>query len=266
VPHQSRAQRLADATFATQAELATALGLARLEESDVFICSYPKSGNTWVRFLLANLLRPDLEISFRNLDEIVPDLHRRRIASKIDALPSPRFIKHHFRQFGGWSAYVYIVRDGRDAMVSYYHYEQQAGRFSGSFSEFLAAKHKFGAWHEHVSAALARSRERPDSFLVLRYENLQLDPVGCTRSLAKFCGIGVDSTVIDRAVARSEVDTLRRLERDHGPETPRSTGSFFRSGRRGEWEEWFGPKELELFHSQAGPVLEQLGYPTQSPP
>ena len=40
---------------------------------DTFIVSYPRSGNTWTRFLIANLLHPEIEIGFANIDSVVPD-------------------------------------------------------------------------------------------------------------------------------------------------------------------------------------------------
>ena len=33
----------------------------KIRESDVFLVSYPRSGNTWVRFLLANVVESDAE-------------------------------------------------------------------------------------------------------------------------------------------------------------------------------------------------------------
>ena len=41
-----------------------------------FPVSYPRSGNTWMRFLLANLLAPHETITFRNIENFVPDLHK----------------------------------------------------------------------------------------------------------------------------------------------------------------------------------------------
>ena len=39
---------------------------------DTFLVSYPKSGNTWARFLLGNLLEPDSPVSFKNIEKIIP--------------------------------------------------------------------------------------------------------------------------------------------------------------------------------------------------
>ena len=40
---------------------------------DVFLVSFPKSGNTWTRFLIANLAHPETPATFANIHELVPD-------------------------------------------------------------------------------------------------------------------------------------------------------------------------------------------------
>ena len=39
---------------------------------DTFLVSYPKSGNTWVRFLLSNLLFPQEDVGFANINRLLP--------------------------------------------------------------------------------------------------------------------------------------------------------------------------------------------------
>jgi len=39
---------------------------------DTFLVSYPKSGNTWARFLIANLIHPGEKIDFSNVNRIIP--------------------------------------------------------------------------------------------------------------------------------------------------------------------------------------------------
>jgi hypothetical protein len=61
---------------------------------DVFILSFPKSGNNWTRFLIANLVYPETPADFSNINRLTPDpeaLSKREMAR----MPRPRIIKSH---------------------------------------------------------------------------------------------------------------------------------------------------------------------------
>jgi hypothetical protein len=40
---------------------------------DIFLVSFPKSGNTWTRFLLANLRFPNEPATWANINRLIPD-------------------------------------------------------------------------------------------------------------------------------------------------------------------------------------------------
>jgi hypothetical protein len=60
-------------------------------DDDTFLVSYPKSGNTWVRFLLANLLYPNQAVGFANINRLLPapGVSSRRF---LKSLPRPRIL------------------------------------------------------------------------------------------------------------------------------------------------------------------------------
>ena len=84
---------------------------------DIFIVSYPKSGNTWTRFLMANLVYPEKSPDFANLNQVIPDpeaLSKRALAR----LPRPRIIKSHQYFDPRYRRVIYVVRDPRDVALS----------------------------------------------------------------------------------------------------------------------------------------------------
>ena len=88
----------------------------RIRPDDVFIVSYPRSGNTWVRFLMANLLAPDEKITFRNIENYVPSIYKS--ADTLDTREGRRYIKSHNPCYELYPKLIYVYRDGRDALVS----------------------------------------------------------------------------------------------------------------------------------------------------
>ena len=65
-----------------------------IRDDDIFIVSYPKSGNTWTRFLLGNLCYKDGTISFANIENKVPDIYKNTNRALL-RLAGPRLLKSH---------------------------------------------------------------------------------------------------------------------------------------------------------------------------
>src|SRR5271167_2148996 len=61
---------------------------------DTFIVSYPRSGNTWTRFLVANLLHPEEPATFATIERTVPDSEAQS-SRYLRTVPRPRVIKSH---------------------------------------------------------------------------------------------------------------------------------------------------------------------------
>src|SRR5450755_2504536 len=91
---------------------------------DVFLVSYPRSGNTWTRFLIANLLYPDQRVTFANIERLIPDAEALSSRYK-KGIPSPRVIKSHQYFDHRYGKVLYIARDPRDMLLSYYHFSRK---------------------------------------------------------------------------------------------------------------------------------------------
>src|SRR5690349_25152573 len=91
---------------------------ASLYPDDVYLVSYPKSGNTWVRFLIANLISEE-PITLLNIEQripsvyILPDRELRRVRR-------PRLLKSHECFVSRYRKVIYTVRDPPDVAGSYY--------------------------------------------------------------------------------------------------------------------------------------------------
>jgi hypothetical protein len=88
---------------------------------DVFIVSYPRSGNTWIRFLVGNLLDSDDPITFANVESRVHEIYFFS-DQQLRALARPRILKSHEYFDPRYRRTIDIVRDPRDVAVSLYYY------------------------------------------------------------------------------------------------------------------------------------------------
>lgn len=230
------------------------LVINRIYPDDTFIVSYPKSGNTWMRFLLANLLHPEQEINFRNIDDFVPDVYSAR--KQVNKLQRPRFIKAHDAWFHYFPKTIYIVRDYRDVLVSYYHYQQALGVFTGTLEEYIShvnTHHPFGNWCEHVQAALTFQEKNPEKIIIIRYEDLLNDTVQVLQQLTAWLNIAPAASP-ESVAERCRFENLRKLEETAGSAfMDKSNGEhFFREGKAGGWSKLFKPHMLKKLYEDAG--------------
>lgn len=227
---------------------------------DVFIVSYPKSGNTWLRFLLANLLNEQDEINFHTVHKYIPEVGKQKDIVK--TLKRPRIMKSHAPYIHEYPKVIYLIRDGRDVYVSYYFHRFEQLTPGCSFREFLKRQDHYPCtWGEHVSSWLFGPPR--SNLLLVKYEDLIRDSRQQLNRIANYLGIMRTENQLNAASEKSSFENMRRLElekgrlyKDQGPKV------FMRKGKSGDWNDFFGQDEKSIFKSREGHILIKLGYET----
>ena len=239
------------------------LQLKEIKADDTFVVSYPKSGNTWLRFVLAYMIDGSKnKLSFQEVDKIVPDVY----VSKdwIDKMESPRFIKTHDVLLSHFPKTIYIVRDYRDVLISFYYYKIALKEFEGDFSKFVRSNEitePFGSWKEHVSKALFSSKENSNRILFLHYENMKNNFEQTLHLLSEFTGL--KNFELTRIKELTNFENLQQTESESGSEFMNRSGKkFFREGKTGSWKEFISADDLKFIYSDSELVslLNQLNY------
>ena len=129
-----------------------------VDKDDTFLVSYPKSGNTWVRLLLANLIHPEEAVTLTGADRLIPsvDGQSRRY---FEQMRRPRVIKSHYPFCETYKRVIYVVRDPRDIAVSQYHFQIKRRVLAEGFpiDEFITSfvagdVCPYGSWGENVAS------------------------------------------------------------------------------------------------------------------
>lgn len=233
--------------------------IARRDPRDVYLVSYAKSGNTWLRNLVMGVMYGvDLEYaSPRLLEDLVPDLHSKRYYARY---VTPMFFKWHLLPQPEQRRVVYLLRDGRDVMVSFYHYATAIYR--GPHMGFLQMVQQIGStWPEHVAAWEANPYGA--EILWIRYEDLLRDPVAEMRRLCEFVGVQRDDERLARACEQASFAKMRQKEIEYGWQAdlgPHVGEYFVRRGIAGSHKDEMPPDVLAAFLEHAGPTLRRLGY------
>ena len=243
---------------------------------DVFLTSYPRSGNTWTRFLLGNLVYQDDPMTFLNLERRIPDMyvHSDR---EMRNLKRPRIIKSHECFDPRYQKILYVVRDPRDVAISNYHWEMKKGSFSDRFpiAEFIPKwmeSHywpRLGCWGDHMTSWLA-TREGHPHFIIIRYEDLQANPTRELARAARLLEIDPTPEVLDRAVELSSADRMRQMEQNQGRKWvqtryTRQDKPFVRKGSAGSWKSVLGAESVALIEAAWGHLMIRLGYEVNAP-
>ena len=177
--------------------------LAPIQSSndDIYLVSFPKSGATWMDFLIANIniamSGVDRNVTFYNIHQYVPDIHdSRSLSAPLLSFPGFRFIKSHSGLNRYYNNVIYIVRNPEDTMISYYNFLQGLGHFNGTLSNLIESK-RFGiqAWVNHVENWLFHS---PASlaFMMVRYEDLKIDPLFEVNRIYSHLGFSLPQTIL----------------------------------------------------------------------
>lgn len=239
-------------------------------KDDVLIVSYPKSGSTWLRFLVANYLTHN-KCTFLNHHELIPDVHDS--IELVHRAKKPRIIKSHLPFTSSYKKVIYLVRDGRDVAVSYYYHLQKYGKIEKNvkFSEYLNLfnlgnfYNEFGGWGEHIHSWLDCELASSEKFLLIRYEDIKQNTLSSFTKILEFLSLDIDQERIEQAVYASSFESMKELEnqqQDLGKHLRFSDKSikFVRNGRSGDWLNFFSEKDLDTFLANHGDALKRLSY------
>ena len=238
---------------------------------DVFLVSYPKSGNTWARFLFANLFHPEQSINFANLPRLIPDFNGGGTKRDFDRMARPRMIKSHGCFDPRYPRVIYIVRDPRDVAVSQYHYHRKRRKIEDDLpierfvARFLTGESWDNAsWGQNVLTWVG-IREGDPRFLLLRYEDMIADTSRELRKVTAFLGLDVTDEQIARAVERSSAGKMRKMEQEQSDKSGLTKGSrkdlaFVRTASAGGWRSELPSPLVARIETAWAPLMRHLGY------
>jgi Sulfotransferase domain len=248
---------------------------------DVFLVSYPRSGNTWARFLLGNLIYQDGPVTFSNIESRIPEIYFNRDRA-LRALPRPRMLKSHECFQPHYPHVVYVVRDPRDVAISFYHHNVKARNIPDDYPmtdfvpRFVAGEfdRRFGAWRDNVLSWMSLRGENPN-FLMMSYEDMKRDTPGSLLRVIAFlerCSFRkIDSRpeALQTAIELSSPERMRELEKQEAAswvltKRTRSDKPFVRTAQAGGWRSQLAPESVEAIESAWGDLMQNLGYELSS--
>lgn len=229
--------------------------------ADAFLVSYPKSGRTWLRYLLSCYFaesaelgfQPDLTTMFQVLPNFDLDPVRgiRAFAGEARRNHMPLVFVSHLKynsELFRDRPVVLLVRDPRDVMVSaYFHATRHKKVFSGGIGMFLddptfglpALTRFLNSWAE----GLAGRRH-----ILISYEDMLREPASTVPAILDFLGADFHQDVMHKAIASAQFDRMRAKERaqgipGHNYDRSDILSLRMRSGKAGGFHEWLSTEQ-----------------------
>lgn len=224
----------------------------------IWIASFPRSGNTFVRNILHDVYGLSSGEFHREKDHPLDKNYADNPFVKTHLLPD------YLDPADPNVKSIYLVRDGRDAIVSIAHQRTDIVAPGSDFYENLKAaifaekESFFGGWSHNAAAWI----ERAD--LIIRYEDLLLDPIGQIERIRRIYDLpeaDLSKMPSFEKLKRGEAAYGSRKSWGYSEEESRTLADkAFRKGITGNWKTEMPDELHNLFWTYHGKTMEQLGY------
>lgn len=242
------------------------------QPNDIILCSYPRTGTTWLKSLsFAIMNRNNADSSINPLHSVMPhecvpflevDLFQQK---SIKYYPKVPLVATHLPYsslpksvIDSTCKLVYICRDPKDVFVSLWHFlgnvkdkETKIDEFSlqKGFDLFCNGFSLHGPYWDHVLGYWRASLEFPEKILFIKYEDLKEKTSLHVKRLAEFMGypFSLDEQregVVEKIIEICDFHNLRNLEVNKKGEYAIfesivvQNKEYFRKGQVGDWKNY----------------------------
>lgn len=235
---------------------------SKFDESHIILASFPKSGNTWMRFVISNIANLHgnfyQEVNFHNIAQLSPEIRgNRQLLNTKNSIHFPIYLKTHFPYNKNFLPYkkVLLLRKPEDVMYSYLvHLEQERGKIFSTQSNFLRHwRYGIDAWYNFHKTWLHNYD------YLIKYEDLLLNPKKTLKEMYEYFSIKLDDEIIEQALELSSKENMRKLLNEKGdPNAKNKNFQFVRNAVKGDGKKKFSKKELEYIYDKTNNLYQNL--------
>lgn len=242
-----------------------------LSGSDVFLASYPRSGNTWLKSLLTSCIFGKAMQNFSDtVDPVIPIVGYHRGVKPL-LRDAGRIIKTHESFRPQYQRSIWVVRDPRDVVLSEYKLQLRSGIFSGKFEDYLSrftTTERNGPpdWQTHTKSWL-QGPTNNSAVLKIRFEDMRKDTGKELGRALSFLGLDSGPEVIEAALQQNSLTSMA----DRHAAYDKTLGKAVKTnlpavnqGLSGGWRTALQPQQIASIEESFGRTMEELGYQRSS--
>lgn len=205
------------------------------KQDDVYLVAFPKSGITWLSFILANiymqLTNKKESITFFNYPMYILDIGTLTNKMFISNSMERRLIKSHGIYNPYYPIVIYLLRNPFDVIVSYYNFMRYMGYRDG-FNEFVKSRqYGISSWSEHIKSWLYHETSAQRIYLI-KYEDLQKDTFKEINNICINLGLNIDKNIIEKSIELSSLENMKDSEELYRQHNPNYTLPFMGKDRK----------------------------------
>ncbi|MEG4311026.1 MULTISPECIES: sulfotransferase domain-containing protein [unclassified Microcoleus] len=235
-------------------------------KTDIFVASYPRSGNTWIRLLLSDVILQLHGFNTATGGNIIPDVYKVDIQTwdQDHRIKIPiRFIKTHEPYITSYNRAIYLFRHPADCLCSYYHYMLRYQNFREQNPEVnrFCFEH-LGEWCNHVQSYIEAKAEKHENIILMSYENLHTYPDKNLQFIMNLLGFNCTHSICKKAVEHQSFKNVQDLAKQENPEKmgffeDEGYKNFFRKGKVNNYLEELSLETIKLINDKALPIYKK---------
>lgn len=214
-------------------------------KADILVISFPKCGRTWFRTILGKYFEKYYGIPF-SLD------------FKYSKSNIPSLIFSHslfFLKLYKTKKTVFLIRDPRDVVVSYYyHYSKRKNFYSGTLHSFLRSTWGIKSIIKYNNNIYHYFQYNHDNTIIVRYEDLRKNTFFVMESILKQLNIPVDEKLLRESIEFCEFSKMQKYEKENKfadkrlkAVDPKDTETFkVRKGKVGGYKQEMDSQDIEF--------------------
>ena len=179
------------------------------QPEDVFIVGFPKSGNTLMQHIITHMVYGINEEGSRSMVNLIaPDIYANSHYFRFNTVC---YFKLHERPQPSYKKVIYLIRDGREALLSYYHMMKNMGKDISLEDLYLGKIDIYGGqWHEHVNEWEKNPYDA--EILFVKYEDLISNKMGVLIQLCSFLNISRTDNELNDVVKFTSFEFMKTAE------------------------------------------------------